>query len=1607
MDRNREARRVASMVPSNGLSRRRHRSNSLRDSPEDDGPMELQEPSRLRDRGLKKDRDRDRDRERERERDRDRSSRSKRRRAERLIHGGNREDGGEDSSEESVNDDEEDDEEDGGNGTGPVRMLPPNPMSTNHHLQPRKSYPPSSAKVFRAAPVWKAGDEMIGVSVPRKARTASTKRSHEWMNGGGGERVVGGGGEQIHRQASTSPVRQSLPSTSTPSPGAPLSPSSSNASFRKKMKLNGPKHRPPKMSSKSSSSNPEELEIEIAEVLYGLMTQSSKKEVVSNESAKFDSRELNKSTSDSKSRVSSPISNSPSTNPQSSAILPQNSSSSATPISAVAPKRKRPRQVSENMGSFGVRSSPISTTITKVEIDQLPKTEISSPSMDKNPGSAAENGGVPYDLGSLVNSQPLTSPSEPIPEMMKPDSESQAKTEKVAESRDLPSGNGDVTAKKEPPVVRLEDNLQGVTATATKLNSMVSEGEKPKEEKFKIDLMAPPPQLRSSPEREGDFGVAATVVEDHKPMISNLDSEMMRPKEDDKEAMYVAAEERKVKSAVEEVQLQKPVENKVRNIDLQLDLEKPERESGNNKFQHQAQKQQQPPPPKATGEESHSEKTSQSSSLPLPMSMASWPGGLPSMGYMTPLQGVVSMDGNAMSAPMQPHFSQPRPKRCATHCYIARNIYVLQQFMKMNPFWPAAAGTASLFGAKPSNLNIVPPAELNGNISGRGMNSMQDKGQGLAIFPGHTGKDKGPQAANIADAAQSKQQPILLQQAMPPVAPSNILHAPAFIFPLSQQQAAVAAGSVRPASTKSPTTTRGLASSNASSSANVSNSATTAGAATAMSFNYPNMPTNETQYLAILQNNAYPFPIPAVGAPPNYRGTHAQAMPLFNGSFYSSQMIHPSHLQQQQQAPLSQSHQMQQANQNTSFSSGSSSSQKHLQSQQQRPQGGAANGGNGGGNLHHIPATKNRPSQQQHQHQHQHQNQHVSLAQQQSRQLEGEVGAEDSPSTADSRISRATMSVYGQNFAMPIHPHNFALMTPPAALAGATTASGGGNVNDKKPQQPQQQGLKGGIESLPPQTFAMSFASINGATSAPGIDISSMAHNHAILQSFPEATRQSFQIMAAAAQVAQQKKNFRVSEDGKTGGSDSSNADEERKALEGKAPTTVGPSIAFSRDLTDSSGSAMPGNIVNLSSGPARTSRSPMPSAVGTLNASSSQLQAQLHHQQQQMIQLHKQQQQQQQQQFAAAVAARSKTPATSNGSVYSEHLTSSVSVPAKFPNAHTAFPQNLVQSSNSGSPAQSPQWKNNTRATTSQAPSSLAPSTPSILKNLPQQQTRAQQSHTQISFSANQKSSTTLHGQQQQPPSNNQSTSPPMVIGSPTISISKGATASGSPRTSSTPASNKVGQASALPPQQAKNSPSASSQKSSPVGGRNVPSILGSPHVNSSNSGAKPQMQQQQLPKNMQQAQIFFSTTCVQAQSPHSTSTSSTASGGGYYLQRRHSEQHKQPQQPPGSSSTSSSGMLSLCSPVSLTSATTTDPAKAIAAAAAASNMKGGSLPSQGILHAAQFAAQSSGNPHPVMPSSFSYVHSGPAAVQVKPAEQKQPAGNDNLHACWQPEKK
>ncbi|KAI3975771.1 hypothetical protein MKX01_023197, partial [Papaver californicum] len=1517
-------------------------------------------------------------------------------------------------------------------------------------------------KVIRAAPPFKAADEMIGISVPRKARSASVKRSHEyWISGGGGGGGGGVGEALIHRQASTSPARPIVPSPPPP-PVSP--PSSSNVSVCKKMKPTAPKQRPPKIS--KTSTVQEEIEIEVAEVLFGLMRQSqcssSNQEATNVSSSHNKQQDTNGSSNDAKSRVSSPISASATQPLAYPTILSSSSNTSA--VLAVAPKRKRPRPVKvedENLAGRNL-SNPSATSI---ENELAERAEVSSPKLKKNhSGSTIENGGLSLNRGSSYHSGSLQ--FEPHPELAKTEnsvkSDSKALNEEESIGRD---SNHQI--KEETPVLAKNESLLS-SKIPEDLNtipkvSTTSKVEVQKEGKLEIDLMAIP--MKSPPERDG----LSDFASDPRPIPpDNLLHKIESVAKDGAIASDVIKQNakdvglvEKIEEMAEESVSQKQNFIKERISDLHPNLEKQDivgnasNLASSKQYQEILRLQQQFKAP------------AQPMTMPLSMTVPGWSGGPRPVGFpigqVPTIQGVVSVDEvpGALNVVQLPHFppAQPRPKRCATHCYIARNIYYHQQFTRMNqPYWPAGtAASASVYGSK-YNLN-GPPTEtaiagnpFPGGFPGRTSNLVQDKGQVVTALSSHSGKDKSSSGTNMMDCAQRKQ--LVLQQAPQPTASGNLVHGPAFIFPLGQQQSASAP---RYGAIKSASTTGNAASSNATSSVpNVQgkNSSSTTGAAT-VSFNYPNMQPNEAQqYLAVLQNSGYPFPIPShVGAPPSYRGgTQAQAMPFFNGPFYS-QMLHPSQIQQQLQQqqqqqqpnPQPQVAAQQQGHQKTSTSSGSSSSLKHQQQhqpqQQQRLQGSGSGigGGGGAGNPQGFPVSKSRPQQ--------HQNLNVQPPRQ-SRQLESQTGSEDVPSAGDSRVSHAQKAMYGQNFPMAMHLQNFSFM-PGAAIAGGASGNPG-----EKLQQSQQLGSKGGVDVIQPQqSFTMSFPSFNGAATT-GIDFSSMPQ---IFQSLPEAARNGYQAaavaaVAAAQAAASQQKNHHISEEGKSASDSMNTCEDERKGGTGKGGSTnVGQSLVFSRPDSSAaerhvSASILSSNVMdtsartlNLISSPLNNSSSnkssqgnstpPTVSTTGAttnVNMANSQIQKQHKeliqiqmqqqmHIQQQMFQHHHMQKQHEMHQELAARTKQSNS--TTSSSVYSERISASPStISSKFPNCVSVFPPGLMQSSSS--PVHSPQWKNSARTASSSSPSLVSittttTATTSSLKNLPQQHQRLPQGHTQISFGMNAKSAATgSHGQQI---SNNiQSPSSPGVVGSPPTSHSKGTV--GSPRT--TAAGSKVGTTSAMAPSMSspqlsgsKNAPSPGggpSRKSSPVGGRSAPpSILGggNPSSHSANGTNLTKQQQQFIQKQMlqQQAQFSFSNPYIQAQNPQPSSSATGTTQSNYHQrgqqpeQQQQQQQKQQHQQPNSSASTTSTGMLTMCSSLSLAGGSSTDPTKS----------GSGSAGNNSRQHqAAQFAAAAP-NSHPFMPTTFPYVHGMPA-IQVKSAaEQKQPAGNDNLHASWQPEKK
>ncbi|XP_020698295.1 protein TIME FOR COFFEE isoform X1 [Dendrobium catenatum] len=1618
MDRIREARRGTMTAVNGGLSKRRQRSSNLRDSPEEDGAMEMQETSRLRDRGSKKDRDRDR------------SSRSKRRRGDRLLHGSHREDGDE-SSEESVDEEEDDDEDDSSVSMRLPHPPVPNPPSQSaslmqsHHI--RKGYAAKPVKPPGTG-TWKVVEEMIGAPIPRKARSSSVKRSQEcWVSCGGGGACGGAvGGEQPHWQTSTSPARPGLSSTT------PVSPPSSNASIRKKMKaISGTKHRPPKI---SKSSSIQEIEIEVAEVLFGMTRQVPLKK----ENHKNDSKESNEA----KPWVSSPIPiSSPSPTSQSPTVAISNPSFNRNTLTAAAPKRKRPRirfeveSPTSTPSSAALPATPNSSVakLDKEALQQSPagtKTDPTSPKSEKNIAApTVENGVVLCDpdasnvcsiTSTLANSQQDSFKPEgnaaPDPKDTESQPEKKAKEEAVSPPKESPSSNLDV-------------NIEDTPANKAALVS-----DNPREEKFNLDMMESTLYCvaeHKSAEMGMGMGMGMEMEREQKLEVLKGQKEMEKKSRTKPEEIVQDCrntDDSKKQAGTE------------RNLDLQLDLEKQDKDfagTGAGAGKHHAQKHQ----PRGARAEPRTEKAGPAESLPLPIQIPGWPGGFPPFGYMAqvPLPPFGPVDASTSSSKaVQGLFpSQLRPKRCATHCYIAQNIHYHQQMTRLHPYWSSAVGAAPFYASKQYNLStaslsdsaILSNPMQQGNFPGQSPGSVQEKeGPIFSANSGLSAKEKNNTANPSADSSQKKQP--ILQQSSQPGSAGNML-APAFIFPLNQQQAATVGVCAANRSAAGKLT---AGSGNAFQSSSGTGSATLGtpgayGPGTSMSFSYPGLPANEAQYLAFLQNNAYPFPIPAhvAGAPP-YRGaTPAQAMPFFNVSFYPPQMLHHSQLRpKQQQPPTMQpppSLQLppcsQQGHQNPSTSSGSSSSPKNTQQSQRIP--AVSSTTIASGNSFGFPHSKHQ------------------LGLHQAGQLESEVMVEDTPSTDDGRASLAQKAISSQKYAMPAHTPNFTLISP--AMASLTSmTSGGSNHSERQQSQIHNKTMK--MDLTQSQALAMPYASFGGAAASSsgatlqGLDFSSMAQNHALFHSLPEAARHSFQISAAAAATAHQISAAAAAT------AHAAQQQQQKKPEVGKtAPdlgtaTTVGEegklssvshvlgsahqhSITLSRaDAEPPISSILSNSVIDssslnlnliqpLSSGASRISSRPGSTATAS-NSSTPGLHSPNSHnlQQQQHLQqvLQLQRQHLQFQQHQQLQQQRAKPASHNNAGIYTDRLSGSSNA-SKFPQALAGFPPALMQSSSS---SHSPQWKASPRTASTSSSAALSPSASSVKNQISLQQhvrSQLQPSHqTHISFGV---SPAKVAGQTGNAVSLTSAAT--ITVGSTHALVSKN---SGSTPLSSSVA--KSGPPTVLPSlplqkqQSGKNSTSSSST-TTPLAttNRNMSSILGNPHKNStSNSSTKPQPSSHHQPPKQhlpQAAQFFFSNPYIQNQTNPSDASVTYFQ---QHQQRRPSDQYPSQQREKSSSATTPGG-----------GSAPPDPSKP-AESSPASNSKGGLLPStlQQNSHFTAAAAVSlpgAGPMHPLMPAAAAalpYMHSM-QSVSLKPApatEQKPAAGNnDNLHACWQPEKR
>lgn len=1539
------------------------------------------------------------------------SPRSERRRGERLMlnggGGGAGRDDADDTSDESLGDDDDDAEEElapryqpsqrRSPSTAPPPPSPPQPGGGHHHSssssgggggggyhnhhhhgQQQQMQRKGGGSNPKSPIVAKAVDEMIGVPVPRKARSASTKRSsHEWPVPGGGTsggNVGAGDASQIQRPSSrpispasastTAPARKKLKplggergsAGSGPAPKQRPSPSPAPSTTP-------PQPLPPKIS-KSPSFIQEE--IEVAEVLFGLTRQFTcppKQE----SNHKLEPRDA----PEAKSGNSSPA-------PSSSGVRPSDSAS----LSTIAPKRKRPRLV-----KYDEDSRPASPA--KPELAE-PSSRSEAPPASRSEGktstSAAAESGISAAAPAAAQLETSREPEKMEdrgrsrdPELRPSESD---RRDHRSESRTEPPAAP--SCKQDGEATPVGSEARNGEATATTKIELASDGAR--QEKFCIDLMAPPPG-KLSPDRDGSSDPDA----DKKGLDSEMDM-LGRGKYEKKDGertrrgLDIDLEDQKVQRIPAD-------EFAPKKLTLQLDLEKPslDEKSPSERRQPQPPQSQQQKPSKS--EVKHEKSAMPAVTPPMPIPVGGWLGSFPPFGYLGPVPGLSAAGLHPMdvkpgsSSGLQHAALLPPPtrsKRCATHCYIAQFIQHQQRVAKMNSFWPPAAAAAAaaaanrsgpFFGPRPFNMGVVPPTDgasllvnpMQGNYPVRAHTPMQEaKAPSMATSPfqGNLSKDKALGNAAGAESSQRKQPPAHETQQSTPM--PNMLQGPAFIFPFNQQHAAAVAAAN--AANRAGDGKSSGASNAMPPSASAHASAANPGAA-AMNLSFANLQP-DAQFLAILQNGAYPFQVAAhAGGPPSYRGMAppGPAVPFFNGHVYSSHMMHPS----QQQGAQQQSHQK------TPMPSLSGSSQKHQPQQSQGLLGYApnANAAAAASNSQNYSGSNQRP---------------VLLSGLTHRQ-EGDKTGQDGPSSDDK--SHPQKGGYEHNFAVPVHLPNFALM-PAAQTAGSQSEKKLSEHHHQQQQQPQVsrgQGVR--IDLASSQPFVMPFGTIGPPGSAPtGLDFSALAQNHAVFQSHQEAARHSYpQLNFAAAQsvqATQNKPQHQITGEPKSVAGDSSSTptagDSERK----KSASTKYPgdsqqhSLSFTRTESKSyvpaflSGSTNENSSRTLSligaespntfgMGSKSTSSSTAASAPAAASSTISQQQQQQHQQHQHFLQMHQKHQQMIQQQHHLN-RPRSAAPSTpNNAGGYPDRLNM-----ASFQNM--MYPASATQGG-----VQSPQLKASSgRGTPSSAattPPAAPPSNLIVMKNSGLHQQQAKVHMQALSTPGHQsQSSLSMSSSKMGPSLTNLSTgggdlsrssNAPVASGSPSRSNSVSKSTGGSPP--ATGSAKGVQQPVQLPsPQQSATNPaSTSSSKSTPANhfSMAMPSILGQqPNVSpGSNAGSKQQshmppssLKQQPFP----QGHFFISN----AYAPQAPGAAGPAALGLYQKRPGDKAQQQAPHQ------------------------------QNAMPAAAGNNMKA-LHPPGGFMHLAAAAQSAGGVQHSHM--SAAQLTFGPMPMPVKPSSDQKPA--------------
>ncbi|CAH8318719.1 unnamed protein product [Eruca vesicaria subsp. sativa] len=256
----------------------------------------------------------------------------------------------------------------------------------------------------------------------------------------------------------------------------------------------------------------------------------------------------------------------------------------------------------------------------------------------------------------------------------------------------------------------------------------------------------------------------------------------------------------------------------------------------------------------------------QSSVLPSTVAVRGWPSGIPHQGYVPLIQNCKSVDGGSYTYVQGASISasQPRPKRCATHVFIARNIQQHQHFVKANHLPQPNKDSVYLKGG-----DLRPTAGNPSLVGSPPILSLNSQAQDRFTVNVSPPKDRASESGH-SSTRQKKPQ-------LPP-ASSSIVPAQAFIFPTNHHLQPV----ILPSKSSRPT----------------NNNPCVAVGTSSVDFNHPSSSACEASspYFTVLPNNAYSFQLSSTVRD----GSQSQTLPFFNGSFYSPQMFQPPELLQKQ-----------------------------------------------------------------------------------------------------------------------------------------------------------------------------------------------------------------------------------------------------------------------------------------------------------------------------------------------------------------------------------------------------------------------------------------------------------------------------------------------------------------------------------------------------------------------------------------------------------------------------------------------------------------------------------------------------------------------------------